>query len=110
MLVPNWLGLLPIKNDVEEAKVQNEFVVQLLQESPQLILGEQFQRFEQIVLILAEISNKKYLSETTVPKLATLLQGMAADANFGPQFQLIYQNKLTEEQKERLNQVLKATQ
>ena len=29
-LIPNWLGLLPIKHDVEEAKVQNEFLTDLI--------------------------------------------------------------------------------
>jgi importin-5 len=29
-LLINWLGLLPIKNDVEEAKIQNELLVDLL--------------------------------------------------------------------------------
>ncbi len=29
-LLINWLGLLPIKNDVEEAKLQNELLVDLL--------------------------------------------------------------------------------
>lgn len=30
-LIPNWLSLLPIKNDVEEAKQQNEFLITLLE-------------------------------------------------------------------------------
>ena len=68
-LIPNWLGLLPIKNDVDEAKVQNELLADLLQGNPTAILGEQYQRFEQVILILAEIAKQKYLNETTVPKI-----------------------------------------
>jgi hypothetical protein len=41
-LIPNWLSLLPIKNDVEEAKTQNEFLATLLQENPIAILGEDY--------------------------------------------------------------------
>jgi hypothetical protein len=51
---------------------------------------------------LAEIAKQKYLNETTVPKIQSLLKGISVDPNFGPQFQLIYQNKLTEEQQQRL--------
>lgn len=39
-LIPNWLGLLPIKNDVEEAKLMNDYVALFLSERPQLLLGE----------------------------------------------------------------------
>jgi hypothetical protein len=51
--------------------------------------------------------NKKYLNDKTGIKLSYLIQNMAKDPTFGPQFQLIYQNKLTTEQQERLNQALK---
>ena len=70
----------------------------MLQEQPQLVLGEQYQRFEQVVLIISDILNKKYLNDDTTVRLATLVKGMAADPTFGPQFQLIYQNKLTADQ------------
>lgn len=64
-LIVNWVGLLPIKNDVDEAKVQNEFLAQILTENPTLVLGEQYQRFEQIVLLLSEITNEKYVNQET---------------------------------------------
>ena len=48
--------IVPIKNDVEEAKVQNELLADLLQVNPIAVLGEQYQRFEQVILILADIS------------------------------------------------------
>jgi hypothetical protein len=35
---------------------------------------------------LSEIYEKKYLNEETIPKLAVLIQNMAKDATFGPQF------------------------
>jgi len=85
-LVPNWLSLLPIKADVEEAKLQNEFLAHLLQENPLIVLGEQYQRFEQVVILLSDITQKKYVSEETGAKLSQLLKGMANDATFGPQF------------------------
>lgn len=108
-LIPNWLSLLPIKNDVEEAKVQNELLVDLLQLNSVAVLGEQFQRFEQVILILADIAKAKYLNEATVPKLQMLAKSISSDATFGPQFTLIYQNKLTEEQQQRLKLLIEGS-
>lgn len=89
-LIPNWLSLLPIKNDAEEAKVQNELLADLLQVNAVAVLGEQYQRFEQVILILADISKQKYLNEATVPKIQALVKNISSDATFGPQFQLIF--------------------
>ena len=85
-MIINWLGLLPIKNDVEEAKIQNELLVDLLQANPVAILGDQYQRFEQVVLILSDIARQKYLNEATIPKICSLVQGISSDGNFGPLF------------------------
>ena len=101
--MPNWLSLLPIKNDVEEAKLMNELLSDLLQQNPIAVLGQSYERFELIVILLSEIYDKKYLNDETIPKLGALIQNMAKDATFGPQFQVIYQNKLTAQQQERLN-------
>ena len=55
LLVPNWLNLLPIRHDVEEAKMQNEILACLVQENPTLVFGAQYQRFEQVLLIFSDI-------------------------------------------------------
>jgi hypothetical protein len=61
-------------------------------------LGQNYERFEQIVLLLSEIYDKKYLNDETAQRLTVLIQNMAKDGNFGPQFNVIYQNKLTQQQ------------
>jgi endoglucanase Acf2 len=73
-IIPGWLSLLPIKNDVEEAKIQNEILASLLEEAPQALLGDQYQRFEQVVLILGEILDKKYVENDTGAKLARFIK------------------------------------
>lgn len=110
LLVPNWLGLLPLKNDIDEAKIQNEFIASMLHEQPLLILGDQYQYFERIVILLSDIIQKKFVTEETGLKLAAIISNMSKDPNFGPQFQTIYQNKLTSEQQDRINTALKFTQ
>ncbi len=89
-LIPNWLSLLPIKNDMDEAKHMNELLTFFLEQNPMALLGANYERFELIVILLSEIYDKKYLNEETVPKLTAIIQNMAKDATFGPQFQVIY--------------------
>ncbi len=72
-LIPNWLSLLPLKNDVEEAKLMNELLTDLLQQNPIALLGQSYERFELVVVLLSEIYEKKYLNEETIPKLAVLI-------------------------------------
>jgi importin-5 len=72
-LIPNWLSLLPIKDDVEEAKQMNELLTDLLQQNPIAVLGQSYERFELIVILLSEIYEKKFLNEETVPKLSILI-------------------------------------
>jgi hypothetical protein len=85
-LIPNWLSLLPIKNDIDEAKNMNELLTLLLEQNPLAVLGQSYERFELIVVLLSEIYDKKYLNDETIPRLTALIQNMAKDATFGPQF------------------------
>ena len=50
--------------------------------------------------------DKKYLNETTGPKLAQFLKHLAADQNLGPQFKVVFDHKLNEKAKERISQAL----
>lgn len=109
-LIPNWLGLLPIKNDVDEAKLQNDLLADLLVGNPTAVLGEQYQRFEQIVILLSDITQKKYVSDETGIKLTNIIKGMANDATFSAQFNTVCTNKLTVDQQERIKAALSFTQ
>ena len=71
-----------------------------------MILGEQFQRFEKLILILGEILQKKYVKEETGIKFAQFLKKAASDANLSAGLQQIIENKLSQESKERILQAL----
>lgn len=105
-LIVNWLGLLPIKDDIDEAKVQNELLAQILIENPTLVLGESNQRFEQVVILLSTITNEKYVTPETGAKLATVIKGMSTHSTFSQQFQTIYTNKLVEKQQENIKKAI----
>lgn len=104
--VPHWISMLPLKHDIDESQGQNEIFAQILTEQPLLVLGEQFQRFEQVILILGEILQKKYVNENTGKLLATFIKNASIDANLGPVFKTIYDNKLSNEAKERIQQAI----
>jgi hypothetical protein len=71
-----------------------------------LALGDQYQRFEQVILILGEILQKKYINENTGKMLATFIKHASNDATLGPHFKTIFDNKLSNEAKERITQAI----
>lgn len=109
-IIPGWLNLLPIKHDVEEAKIQNEILSSLLNDAPLVLLGDQYQRLEQVVVILGEVLDKKFVEIETGVKLATFLKQLATDANLGLHFKTIYDNKLTPESKARIEKAIASLQ
>ena len=73
-MIPNWLNLLPLKSDIDEAKIQYEILATIIQENPTLVFGDSYQRLEQVVSIFGEIFQKKYLNEQSGVKIASILQ------------------------------------
>lgn len=80
-LVPHWLSLLPLTHDMEEAKIQNEFLAECILKNPTYILGQQYERLEKFVLILGEICTKKQSDPGTLDMLSVIIANMSQDAN-----------------------------
>lgn len=85
-LVPHWLSLLPLTHDMEEAKIQNEFLSEQMLKNPTYIVGQQFERLEKFVCILGEICTKKQSDPATLDKLSVIIANMSQDANLSGQF------------------------
>lgn len=85
-MLPFWLGLLPLTHDLEEAKIQNEFLAVSLLKSPQFVIGANLERLEQIVKILGEICYKKQCEQFTLEKLSVVIANLSSDPAIGPQF------------------------
>ena len=65
LLVEFWVQNLPLTHDMEEAKVQNEFLADTMLKAPGLILEDQggalqVGRLEKLVMILGEVCHKKH--------------------------------------------------
>ena len=98
---------MPIKHDIEESQLQNEIFADILTDQPLLVIGDQFQRFEQVILIIGEILNKKYINEEkTGLKIAQFLKKAAVDPSLSQTFKTIFDNKLSAESKERIQQAI----
>ncbi len=97
---------MPLKGDVEESQIQNEILAQILTEQPLLIIGDQYQRFEMLIVILGEVLNKKYVKEETGVLFAQFLKNAASDSVFSGPFKTIFDNKLSAESKQRIQDAL----
>ncbi len=48
------------------------------------MFGEQYQNFERIIILLSDITQKKYVNDETGAKLANLISSISKDQTFGP--------------------------
>lgn len=76
---------MPLTHDMEEAKDQNEFLADTLLRDPKALLGAEYERLEQLVMILGEVCSKKGQCEpATLDKIAVILADMGNDQNLAP--------------------------
>ena len=108
-MVPTWLNHLPILQDQEEAKNQNEILTEMLENQAQKLFGQDMSRFEQTVIIIGDIFREKYLNTETQKRLATCIKKLANDPNLQGPFKNIYDTKLSEKSQARLNNAMKFT-
>ena len=104
-LVPYWLNNLPLTHDMEEAHIQNEYLAQAVLKSPNYILGQQYERLEQFVVILGEICCKKQYEPDTLDMLSVIVANISQEANLAMQFKTLCENKLNEENRSRILEV-----
>ena len=89
---------MPLTHDMEEAKDQNDFLADSLLRDPKAVLGPEYERLEELVMILGEVCSKKGQCEpATLEKFAVLLADISNDAALAGPFLGFCQSKLTEE-------------
>ena len=102
-IIPTWISLLPLNNDLEEAKIQNEYLAAMLMKRPMLVMGQNHEGLEHLVTILGAISSKKQSSPETLDALSVVISEISGNADINSKFQEICQAKLSEEQRSRLS-------
>lgn len=101
-----WMSLLPLTHDMEEAKIQNEFLANSMLKSSQTILGENNERLEQFVMILGEICQRKQSDPGTLDKLSVVIADLTqSNGLVSNQFQALCQSKLAEANRARIQEV-----
>ncbi|XP_074557446.1 uncharacterized protein LOC141813385 [Curcuma longa] len=75
-VVPAWLGCLPIKNDLIEAKIVHEQLCSMVERSDRDLLGPNNQQIPKLVAVFAEVlcGGKDLASEQTVNRIISLLR------------------------------------
>lgn len=107
LLVEYWVSNLPLTHDMEEAKVQNEFLAETMLKAPSVILAlddpnQSMQRLEKLVVILGEACHKKQSDEGTLDKLAVVIANLSQNQAIAAQFQALCETKLSEEHRARV--------
>lgn len=82
LLVDFWVQNLPLTHDMEEAKVQNEFLADTMLRAPGMILEDssgnlQMARLEKLVVVLGEACYKKQSDDATLDKLAVVIANLS---------------------------------
>ena len=78
-VVPAWLSLLPLKFDKIEGKVVTSLIADILLEKPAVLLGESFENFNTVLILLVDVLDTKLIKEDTLPKVKEILQRLEVD-------------------------------
>ncbi|KAG6482981.1 hypothetical protein ZIOFF_059621 [Zingiber officinale] len=75
-VVPAWLGCLPIKNDLIEAKIVHEQLCSMVERSDRDLLGPNNQQIPKLVAVFAEVlcGGKDLALEQTISRIISLLR------------------------------------
>ena len=71
---------MPIEKDSEEGKEMNKFLMEILVNSPQLIMGEGNKNIGHIVMILAKGYKSDFSEEETDKKIEEFIRGVKGNA------------------------------
>ncbi|CAL9075224.1 unnamed protein product [Musa acuminata var. zebrina] len=76
VVFPAWLGCLPIKNDLIEAKIVHEQLCSMIERSDRELLGPNNQHIPKIVSVFAEVlcAGKDLATEQTISRMINLLK------------------------------------
>jgi hypothetical protein len=76
---------------------QNKFLAEAMLKQPTLVLGDNFERLEQFVVILGTACVKKFSEPETLDMMAVIIANLSQDANLAAQFKTLCESKLNEE-------------
>jgi hypothetical protein len=99
-----WLHLMPLTHDLVESKEQNQQLAEMMMANPQALLGANYEALEHFVTVLGTICDTEQSNADTMMRLSVIIANLFQDANLGPQCKAIAEGKLTEEQKNHVQE------
>ena len=102
-LLDLWINSMPIKQDKEEAKINNKFLLDILNKEPNKILGENNKNLGKIIVIFAEAYQTQGSSNTMDKEIEKLAEGIKNN----PEYSNIL-NETIKNQKDKCKNKIKA--
>lgn len=104
--VDTWINLMPLKNDISEGKIMNEFLIEILQKNSQLVLGENNKNLTQIIQVLFEVYNTSQTSEECNIHIKDYLKKLNSSLDISPIIQNIISSTKKIEKRNNMMRVI----
>jgi hypothetical protein len=75
-LIVFWIEHMPIKIDLEESKIMNQLLSELLISKPNVLLGEDLHRLPPVLQLLGEQLHELYMEKETILSFGSILLDM----------------------------------
>lgn len=69
-----WLAQLPLKNDLTEAKECNEFLAEVIEFKPEMVIGPNGEYMDNLINLLKKTMKKDYMKPETIEKFKKFLK------------------------------------
>ena len=102
-LLDLWVNSMPIKQDKEEAKINNQFLLDILNKDPKQIMGENNKNLGKIIVILAEA----YETQGSTTAMDKEIEKMAQAIKNNPEYTQILNDTMSK-QKDKCKNKIKA--
>lgn len=97
-LIQLWVDSLPIVSDSEEGVIMNKFLMEIIEKSPFLVLGENYRNLGHIVQVLVKGLDTSFCDDETNAKIKDFIQKIKADQTMS-----LHMNNSFEQMKEGKN-------
>jgi len=103
-----WIHFLPLRHDKEEGMVQNELLVDIMREHPDLILGtNKLEGLQKVLSIYGDITgNKKLYNDTIGIKIKEHVGILKGDPFFNENVNVLWQS-MSQKQRDNLTEFVK---
>ena len=100
-LLDFWVNSLPITKDTEEGKINNKFLLDILEKEPNKVIGPSNKNLGQIIVILA----KGYNTDSSDKEMDKNIESFAEGVKNNPEYNTILKNTVEKQKGKTLNKI-----